>query len=165
MPLTPARAMTTDTLSSMLPVEAIRLGLQAGSWRQAIKLAGDSLVETGSTTSEYTTEMITAVEEMGPYIVIAPGVALAHGRPSLAVVEPGLAWITLAEPVAFGHEDNDPVRLVIAMAVPDKTGHVRTLASLADLLSDPERRAELIGHSDPEELHRAISRFESDRAN
>jgi ascorbate PTS system EIIA or EIIAB component len=164
MPQTRDPAMTTDTLTSMLPVEAIRLGLQADNWRQALHLAGEALVDTGSTTSAYTTEMITAVEQMGPYIVIAPGVALAHARPSPAVVEAGLAWITLSDPVAFGHQDNDPVRLVIAMAVPDKIGHVQALASLADLLSDPDRTSELMEHTDPEELHRAISRFESERA-
>ena len=43
------------------------------------------------------------VDEHGPYIVIAPGLALAHARPGPEVLADGLAVVTLAEPVPFGH--------------------------------------------------------------
>ena len=72
----------TESTASQLPDEAIVLGARADDWRGAVRLAGDALVASGVTTDEYTQEMIETVETLGPYIVIAPGFALAHSRPS-----------------------------------------------------------------------------------
>jgi mannitol/fructose-specific phosphotransferase system IIA component (Ntr-type) len=80
--------------------------------------------------------MLDAVAENGPYIVIAPGIALAHGRPSEAVLEIGLSLVTLAEPVIFGNEVNDPVRLVIGLCAIDHNSHIDIMAELATFLGD-----------------------------
>jgi PTS system ascorbate-specific IIA component len=69
-------------LTQLLPVDAIRIGETAADWRAAVRLAGDALVASGATTPAYTDEMVATVEQLGPYIVIAPGIALAHSRPS-----------------------------------------------------------------------------------
>jgi PTS system ascorbate-specific IIA component len=61
--------------------------------------------------------MIGVIEEFGAYVVIAPGLALAHARPGADVRREGLAVVTLAEAVPFGHPHNDPVRVVIGLAV------------------------------------------------
>lgn len=47
-----------------------------------MRTAGDLLVSTDVSTDTYTEEMLRNVEENGPYIVIAPGFAFAHARPS-----------------------------------------------------------------------------------
>jgi hypothetical protein len=39
--------------------------------------------------------MIRMIEEHGPYVVIAPGLALAHARPGPDVLADGLAVVTL----------------------------------------------------------------------
>jgi len=83
--------------------------------------------------------MITVVETLGPYIVIAPGIALAHARPSQAVHRAGCSWVTLARPVAFGNADNDPVSIVVGLAAVDHDGHVDMMAALAAVLADPDK--------------------------
>lgn len=108
----------------------------AHDWREAIRLSGDGLVSSGATTAEYTEQMIKAVEEHGPYIVIAPGIALAHARPSEAVLTGGLSWVSLENPVEFGHPTNDPVTLVIGLAAVDHSAHIEVLKALASILSD-----------------------------
>ena len=77
--------------------------------------------------------MIETVEKMGPYIVIAPGLALAHSRPSEAVLKTGLSWVRLSTPVKFGNKANDPVSLVIGLAGHDENAgsHPRHPASIA----------------------------------
>ena len=40
--------------------------------------------------------MIRMIEEHGPYVVIAPGLALAHARPGPEVLADGLSVVTLA---------------------------------------------------------------------
>ncbi|MFD8333319.1 PTS sugar transporter subunit IIA [Streptomyces solisilvae] len=146
-----------EDLKDLLPVEAVRLDVRAADWREAIGAAGRLMVETGATTDEYTREMVANVEENGPYIVIAPGVAFAHSRPSPAVLTTGMSWVRLAEPVEFGHESNDPVTLVVALAAKDSAAHTSAMASLARLLGDPDTASALAAAATPEALHAVLT--------
>jgi len=148
-------------LSDLLPPQAIRLGVRAANWREAVAACGEALVAGGIATPAYTGEMIATVEQLGPYIVIAPGIALAHARPSPAVVRTGLAWVTLAAPVPFGHKQNDPVTLVVGLAARDNRTHVQALATLAGLLEDAGRRQALMAAKTPEEVLAAVVAFEA----
>ncbi|WP_413812094.1 PTS sugar transporter subunit IIA [Streptomyces sp. OE57] len=146
-----------EDLKDLLPVEAVRLDVPAADWREAIAAAGRLMVDTGATTDEYTREMVANVEENGPYIVIAPGVAFAHSRPSPAVLSTGMSWVRLAEPVEFGHESNDPVTLVVALAAQDSAAHTSAMAGLARLLGDPGTAAALAAAPTPEALHAVLA--------
>lgn len=119
-----------------LPLEAIAVQVLAEDRTEAIRLAGDLLVATGRTTADYTTEMLAAIDQFGPYIVIAPGIAIAHSRPSPAVLDTGFSLVVLEEALHFGSEINDPVRLVFALAAKDHDGHIDALGMLGELLSD-----------------------------
>ena len=139
-------------LSQEIPPESIAVKALADTWQDVITVAGDLLVAAGSTTAEYTQEMVETVEKLGPYIVIAPGIALAHSRPSPAVKRTGLSLATLAEPVEFGSKKNDPVRLVIGLAALDHSSHLEVMSSLAKLLADQDKVAELINAENVEEI-------------
>ncbi|QYI97289.1 PTS sugar transporter subunit IIA [Curtobacterium flaccumfaciens pv. flaccumfaciens] len=119
-----------------LPDTAVLLGADAPAWRDAMRLVGGALVASGATTAEYTDAMIGMVEEHGPYIVISPGLAFAHARPGGAVVRDGLAIVTLATPVAFGHPHNDPVRVVLGLAVAEVGTHLESIGEIANLFND-----------------------------
>jgi PTS system ascorbate-specific IIA component len=151
-------------LTQLLPVDAVRIGETAADWRAAVRLAGDALVASGATTPAYTDEMVATVEQLGPYIVIAPGIALAHSRPSPSVLRAGISLVTLLEPVAFGHRENDPVRLVIGLAAVDEEGHITALSTLAELLSDETRREGLIGAASPGDVAQMVRAFEASQA-
>ncbi|POX36473.1 PTS sugar transporter [Streptomyces sp. Ru73] len=146
------------TLSELIPAGAVRLDVAAADWREAVRAAGDLLVATGASTGEYTTEMIQNVEENGPYIVLAPGFAFAHARPSPAVLRTGMSWVRLAGPVEFGHETNDPVTLVVGLAARDSGAHTEAMAALARLLADPETERALREARTPEELRAVLTR-------
>jgi PTS system ascorbate-specific IIA component len=151
-------------LTELLGTDAIRIGQTAADWRAAVRLAGDALAASGATTPAYTDEMVATVEQLGPYIVIAPGIALAHSRPSPAVLRPGISLVTLSEPVAFGHRANDPVRLVIGLAAVDEEGHVTALSTLAEFLSDEARRERLMRAASPADVVRLIGGFEESQS-
>jgi PTS system ascorbate-specific IIA component len=116
---------------------SLAVSVSAADREQAIRASGELLVSSGRVTAEYVEQMLAAVEEFGPYIVIAPGIALAHARPSEAVLETGLSLAVLAAPVEFGSH-NDPVRLVFGLAALDHESHLGVLADLAERLSDEE---------------------------
>jgi PTS system ascorbate-specific IIA component len=119
-----------------LAAEAIVLGAEAEDWRDAVRLAGAALTAAGIAEPRYADEMVRMIEEHGPYVVIAPGLALAHARPGPEVLTDGLAVVTLATPVNFGHPYNDPVRVVLALAVPSGDAHIALVAELANIFND-----------------------------
>ncbi|GGX76037.1 PTS sugar transporter subunit IIA [Streptomyces fructofermentans] len=141
-----------SALTDLLSTDAVRLEVAADDWRAAIHAAGGILVSEGISTAEYTEEMVRNVEDNGPYIVIAPGFALAHARPSPAVLRTGMSWVRLSRPVPFGHESNDPVELVVALAASDAEAHTAALSALARVLADPERTRALQQAASPEDV-------------
>lgn len=140
----------------LLPESAILLGRTAADWREAIRLAGEGLVAGGATAPEYSEEMVKTVEDLGPYIVVAPGFALAHSRPSPAVLRTGLSWVSLAEPVEFGSKQNDPVDLVVGLSALDHDAHLQIMSNLAGVLADEATLARLRAQTDPAEIRRAL---------
>ena len=119
-----------------LPQSAIVIAADAPDWRAAVTLAGEALVRSGSTTPQYSIEMIRMIDEHGPYVVIAPGLALAHARPGPEVIADGLSVVTLASPVNFGHPHNDPVNVVLGLAVASPDTHLAVVAALANVFND-----------------------------
>ena len=143
-----------------LPTEAIVLGATPPDWRAAVRVAGDALVAAGAAKPAYADEMIRMIEEHGPYVVIAPGLALAHARPGPAVLADGIAIVTLAEPVTFGHPHNDPVRVVLALAIVTASEHLAAVAGLANVFNDSSAIEDLAAATSAAEVQR-IMRGES----
>lgn len=123
-------------LASLLTDPMIQTRVQLDSWGEAVDRVGQLLVRSGGVEPRYIEAMKRVLTEMGPYAVIAPGIVLLHARPEDGVRRPCLALITLATPVPFGHSQNDPVDLVLAMGAVDKQAHVVALQELARLLMD-----------------------------
>lgn len=144
-------------LNQALAEGSISIRATASNWKQAIELAGDALVTSQRTTTQYTEAMVQAFEELGPYMVIAPGIALAHARPSEAVLVTGLSLITLSEPVVFGSEANDPVRLVIGLAAVDHDSHIDLMAALSELLMDVMKVNMLLQAENVEQVRELLS--------
>jgi PTS system ascorbate-specific IIA component len=120
----------------------------------AIELAGELLVQSGKAKPSYVSSMLEAVERFGPYIVIAPGIALAHGKPSDDVIETGLSLLVLKEAIEFHHSQNDPVQLVFGLAATNHESHIETMAMLAEVLSDQEQVNALLTSSESEQIRK-----------
>ena len=138
-----------------LPDAAIQLGASASDWRAAVELAGACLTRSGAAEAAYAEEMIRMIDEHGPYVVIAPGLALAHARPGPEVLRDGLAVVTLATPVDFGHPHNDPVHVVLGLAVHSPEHHLPMVAELANLFNDSDAVERLAEATEPDQV-RAI---------
>lgn len=139
-------------LADLLTEDRVGLDLTAETWQDAVRAAGALLEHAEVADRAYTESMITNVETNGPYIVVAPGFAFAHARPSPAVHRTGMSWVRLAQPVAFGHKTNDPVTLVVALAATDSGAHNTAMAELAKVLGNTRQRAALDAAGTPAEL-------------
>ena len=148
----PTQLSKFPALAAAFAENSIRVGAVALDREHAIEMAGELLVASGRSTPEYTESMIEAVLENGPYIVIAPGIALAHGRPSEAVLEIGLSLVTLAVPVVFGNDANDPVRLVLGLCATDHNSHIDIMAELATFLGEVESVNSVLNAVDSDQI-------------
>lgn len=115
--------------------EGVFFGAQAPNWRVLTETVGQEMERLGMSTAEYTQAMIQNVEENGPYLVIAPGVALLHARPDAGCLRNGILIGTATPPVEFGHSVNDPVSLVLGLSATGDMDHVALLQSVASLLA------------------------------
>lgn len=139
-----------------LNTSTIRLRVAVPDWEAAVRTAGGLLVDTEICTTAYVEAMIEAVHVLGPYMVLAPGLALAHARPESGALAMGLSLVTLEPPVAFGSADNDPVHLVCAFATLDNDSHIDMLAAIARLLSDGPSRERIGAAHTPQEVLQVI---------
>lgn len=144
-----------------LPDSAVLLGRHADDWRGAVALAGQGLQLSGATEAEYTWRMAEVIDEFGAYIVIAPGLALAHARPGPDVLSDGLSIVTLDEPVVFGHPHNDPVRIVVGLAVATPEAHVTSVAALANVFNDPTAIDSIASARSVDEVQRIMASGEA----
>lgn len=125
-------------LSDLIRKETIALGLEVDDWQDAVRKAGQLLIDDGSITEEYIDGAIENVKELGPYIVITKGIALPHATNKVGVNRTAMSLITLKNPVNFGNKNNDPVDTVFMLATTDSTSHLGALQDLSEFLGDEE---------------------------
>ena len=108
--------------------------IEVTDWEGALTKAVALLETDLRVTPEYLGEVLAANQKLGPYFVIAPGIAIAHAAPGVGVLETGMALLRLEQPVISG-SNNDPVRLVFAFCSVDADSHVELLASFASVMT------------------------------
>lgn len=143
-------------MKDLLVGDTVRAKVPADTWQEAADQVGKLMVSAGLVEPRYIEAMKCVLREMGPYAVIAPGIALLHARPEDGVLAPCLALATLSSPVAFGNQQNDPVELVFAFGAVDSSAHVAALQELARLLMEPQVVDSLRGAPDDQALLSAI---------
>ncbi|OWR32640.1 PTS sugar transporter subunit IIA [Saccharibacillus sp. O23] len=115
----------------------VALDIEPDSAEDAIRAAGKLLVGRQAAGGEYVEAMVAAYREKGPYIVIAPGIALPHAKAESEETKAAVSFARLKRPIVFGHADNDPVDLVFALASSSGSEHIALLKRLTMLLNDP----------------------------
>ncbi|MFZ5813955.1 MAG: BglG family transcription antiterminator [Bacillota bacterium] len=145
-------------LADLVTPSTILLDVPVKDWEEAVRTAGNLLVRVGAAEERYVDAMVDTCKKLGPYIVLGPGFALPHARPEEGVLRVSMALVRLKHPVAFGHPDNDPVDLVIALGAIDHESHLKALMELSDLLGDAESVAALRAAPDIQSVLQLVAR-------
>jgi PTS system mannitol-specific IIA component len=133
---------------SILTKEKVRLNVKVNDKFDAIRLAGQLLVEGGHVPAEYVEKMIEREKVSSTYL--GGGLAMPHGtNDSKGLIRStGMSVLVLADEVDFGGE---PARLIIGLAaVGDE--HLEVLSSVAVLVSEDEDMQRIIESQTAEEL-------------
>jgi len=125
-------------LKDVLTTDFMKLNVDVENWEQAIRCGGEILKNNGAIDERYIDGMIDSVKTLGPYIVVAPGIAMPHARPDDSVKKIGMSLITLNNPVNFGNKEHDPVEIVVCLCAVDHSSHLKALSGLVTFLGDEE---------------------------
>ncbi|WP_318508108.1 PTS sugar transporter subunit IIA [Photobacterium leiognathi] len=122
---------------SLIENNSIALQASATTWEQAIKIGTDMLIASGAIQPSYHDAIIQSVKTLGPYIVIAPQLALPHARPENGVNRTAFALVTLQQPIVFDDED-EPVDVLITLAGSSSDEHMEGLLEVTQIIDDEE---------------------------
>ena len=121
----------------ILSADKVQIKEQVDNWEQGIALAAQPLLNQDYFEQSYITSMIDSVKKLGPYIVIAPEIAIAHARPNDEVNKIGLSLLKLNQHINFS-EEGHYASLIFVLSAVDNEGHLEILRHLATTLGDQE---------------------------
>jgi len=120
---------------SLIENNSIKLNQTAANWEEAIKIGTDLLVASGAIEPRYYENIVSKIKEMGPYIVLAPGLAMPHARPEEGVIRTAFGLTTLAQPVDF---DGEQISVLVTLAGSDSDTHMEGIMEITQIFDDPD---------------------------
>ena len=132
--------------ASLLEPTAVHLGLRATDRFDAVTQAGRALLQIGAVDEPYLDAMLERERGLSTYL--GEGFALPHGTDAsrVHVRRPAIAVLQFPDGVEW---DGEQVHVAIAVASASDE-HVRVLAALATVITDPDRAQQLRTATDPE---------------
>ncbi|WP_460376105.1 BglG family transcription antiterminator [Paraclostridium bifermentans] len=147
------------TLRELLNEDTIYLNQEATSWEDAIRVSANPLKNLGYIKDSYIDAMIENVRKLGPYIVIAPKVAMPHARPEDGVNKVSMTLTTFKEDIYFSGKDQHKVKILISLAPKDNQTHIKALACLTKMLSKKENIDKILNSKDKYEILEVINKY------
>jgi PTS system nitrogen regulatory IIA component len=145
-------------ISDLLSPERIRCDVQSSSKKRLLEIISEELSRNSDEFSKREIfESLCARERLGS-TGLGKGVAIPHGRvKGSRHVE--ASFIRLKKPVPFDAADGQPVDLLFCLAVPEDCGedHLKLLAQVAELFSDPDLLRQLREANDSGRLMQLLS--------
>ncbi len=143
----------------ILSTETVRLQARARDKQDAIRQAGELLVQVGCVGPAYVSGMLAREQTMSTYL--GNGVAIPHGRDEnrADIRRTGIAVLQFPEGVEW--EPGERAFLVIGIAA-NADEHVGVLANLAEVIEDPDTTDALVRATDPMEIIERLGRARAD---
>jgi len=127
------RGKDQPMLNEVITEDKILFKDHVKDYKEAIYESGKPLLDEGIIEERYLEKVISNIHEMGPYIVVAPNIAISHARPEDGVHELGMSMLMLNEAVNFSEDKDRYVKLVVTLAAPDEESHLKALGQLSEL--------------------------------
>lgn len=153
-----------NRLSAILSAEQVQVAIDATSKKRAFEEAGLLFESLHGLNRALITDSLFARERLGS-TGLGHGVAIPHGRIK-GLKQPLAAVLQLANPIGFDAPDEQAVRLLIFLLVPEAATqkHLEILSEIAELLSDAVLRDKLKDAPSAAELHQLIAHWQSAHA-
>lgn len=116
------------------------------SWQDAIRGSGENLIKQGYIDDRYVQAVIACVEKYGPYIVIAPDIAMPHSTEKAdGVYKTAISFMKVETPVVFDPNDSEKnARLFFMLAAEDHEAHLKNMMELSEMLMNEDLVSDLL---------------------
>ncbi len=125
------------------------------SFIEAARQAAQLLSSEGFAVDQYADQIEEIILSKGPYMVVAPQVAIVHGRPD--VDSKTGAALVLCENELISGSANDPVRLVFAISSANNDDHIEMLKTISGFLVNEDSVGNLLDCSTVSEVRDIFS--------
>ncbi|TPW71003.1 PTS sugar transporter subunit IIA [Schumannella sp. 10F1B-5-1] len=145
-------------LTELLAEQSIRLDATATDRDDAIRQAGQALLDAGAIDASYIDAMLERENSVSTFV--GEGVAIPHGTLAgkEAVKDDALSVIRFPATVDW---DGNEVSVAVGIAAKGN-GHIALLSQLATILLDPEKAAALRGATTPETVYELLAATDED---
>ena len=152
-----------NRLASILPAAQVLVQVEVTSKKRAFEEAGLLFENIQGLSRSLVTDSLFSRERLGS-TGLGHGVAIPHGRIK-GLKAPMAAVLQLAQPISFDAPDEQPVRLLIFLLVPEAATqkHLEILSEIAEMLSDANLREKLVASTDSIALHSLVLQWRSAR--
>lgn len=134
-------------------------------WEGAVRASCQPLIKEGYITDVYEQAIVDCVNKFGPYIVLAPNIAMPHSTLGAdGVNKTAIGFMKVEEPVHFveGNPDKD-ARLFFVLAATNPDEHMANMSRLAVMLTNPQVVSELLEATSDEDLLEIDARHPDDQ--
>ncbi|QLK59289.1 PTS mannitol transporter subunit IIA [Enterobacteriaceae bacterium Kacie_13] len=147
-----------SSLMDFFDSESIAIYPSAEDWSQAIDLSMRNLLQRKYITADYIQSIKDTTTEIGPYYLLAPGIAMPHARPECGALQTALSLTLLRQGVSFEAE-SPPVRLLIGLSAKDSDSHIEAIQALSEMLCEDDVIDQLLNAKSTEELINIIQHY------
>ncbi|MFB6466395.1 BglG family transcription antiterminator [Cytobacillus sp. Hz8] len=147
------------SLNKILQLKHIQLQSEVSDWKEAIRMASIPLLQEELISEEYVQTMIQNINKMGPYIVIAPKVAIPHARPEDGVNQLSMSLLRLTKAVPFSEKRKHDIQIMIVLAAIDGEAHLKALSQLTKMLTDSNNVQKILLAESSEEIFDLVNAY------
>lgn len=150
-----------NRLASILTPAQVLVQVEATSKKRAFEEAGLLFENLHGLSRSLVTDSLFSRERLGS-TGLGHGVAIPHGRIK-GLKAPMAAVFQLAQPIGFDAPDEQAVKLLIFLLVPEAATqkHLEILSEIAEMLSDANLREKLASSASALDLHGLIANWQS----
>jgi mannitol/fructose-specific phosphotransferase system IIA component (Ntr-type) len=144
-------------LSNLIKKDHITFKKSVDSFEDAIYESGQVLLDKRIIEKKYLDKVIENVKTIGPYIVIAPMIALSHARPEDGANALGMSLLMLEEPINFSKDKDRKAKAIITLAASNENDHLDALSQMSKMLM--ENMESFLGAKDKETILKMIKNY------
>ncbi|EGR2797214.1 PTS sugar transporter subunit IIA [Vibrio navarrensis] len=126
---------------------------------EALDIACSTLVQQGKVNKSYLDAIKAKHNEIGPYYVLAPKIAMPHARPEDGVNEACLQVTVFKNGVDLESQDNGDVYFSVTLAAMDSHSHINTIMALSELFQNDDDIDAIIAAEGKDEIAEILKKY------
>ncbi|WP_425379739.1 PTS sugar transporter subunit IIA [Spiroplasma endosymbiont of Stenodema calcarata] len=130
-------------------------------WEEAIKVGSNLLIENNYVQNDFPTKIIKITNDLGPYYILAPKLALLHIMPDSTILKTGISFTYFKIPVAFQEEKKYHIKYCLALSAEDNFSHIELLQQIAKLFAKKEFLTDIKKCSSTIELINIVKKYDN----